>query len=89
MKQVGRFDVEDVGIIYDGDIPYKMIILTEFDKNDKEIDRRVFYFRISHKHDEFVIPNFSSEEYISKWFVRYKNYSKFECTLALNVMKVA
>lgn len=43
MEQIGRFNVDRAGDAYDKGVRFKMVIISEFDKNDKEIVRKTFY----------------------------------------------
>lgn len=44
VKEIGRFNVDYAGLIYDGRIPYNMIIISEFDDADKFLGKKTFYF---------------------------------------------
>ena len=40
---VGKYNVDLVGYVWDGDTKYYMVIVSEFD-GDKEIQRKAYYF---------------------------------------------
>lgn len=79
IKQIGKYNVDYEGLSYEGNIPYHMVIIEEFDQDDKPIgNRKTFYFRRNRTTTErYIMPNLSTEEAIDKWML-YPNYSKFQ-----------
>lgn len=82
VKEVGKYNVDFSGSIYDGKILYEMIIIEEFNKKDEPTGRRkTLYFRNDKK---YKIPGFSTEKEVDKWF-SYKNYSKIAICRTENI----
>ena len=79
IKQIGKYNVDYAGLSYDGKTPYHMVIIEEFDQNDKPTgNRKTFYFRGNRTMAErYIMPDLSTEEAIDEW-MRYPSYSKFK-----------
>lgn len=45
IKMIGKFNVDYEGRSYDGNQVYEIVIISEFDRADKEIARKVFLFQ--------------------------------------------
>ena len=66
---IGKFNVDYAGKSYDGEQEYQMVIITEFDTSNKEVERKVFYFKGR-------VPDLRIEAQIENIFREYPNYSK-------------
>ena len=79
IKQVGKYNVYYAGLSYDKDIPYNMVIIEAFDRNDKPNgNRKTFYFRRNRTMTErYIMPDLNTEEALDKWMI-YPNHSKFQ-----------
>lgn len=79
IKEVGKYNVDFEGLIYDGKIPYQMIIFEEFN-GDTPIkgSRKTLYFRddIGFK-NEYIIPKFETESEVEK-YLHYRNNTKLK-----------
>lgn len=79
VKQIGKYNVDYAGFVYDNNISYHMVIVDEFDENDKPTGvRKTFYFRSnSDTTEEYIMPDLSTEEKVDYW-MEYPNHSKFQ-----------
>ena len=88
IKQIGKYNVEYVGVVYFDNEPYETAIFTEFDNNDQEINKRVLYFRTNRLNEKrYVIPTFDTEDAIKEMF-EYDNYTILECYFRLEVRRI-
>lgn len=57
-----ELNIDYAGEIWDGDNKYEMIIISQFDKSDKEVMRKVFYvkgrFDLTLSQARFMIANY-------------------------------
>ena len=79
VMQIGKYNVEYAGLSYDNGIPYSMVIIHTFDKNDKPTgQKQVLYFRRNRTMAEnYIMPDLSTEEKISQW-MGFKSHTKFQ-----------
>ncbi len=80
VKEIGRFNVDYAGLIYDGRIPYNMIIISEFDDADKFLGNKTFYF-----YGE--VPDFETEEEVEEVY-SFLRYTKLQAERRLVVRKI-
>ena len=69
IKEVGKYNVDFEGLSYDGNTPYEMVIIEEFNGNvPVEESRKTLYFRQNvGAEKEYIVPNFKDETEIEKW----------------------
>lgn len=79
IKEVGKYNIDFEGRSYDGNIPYEMVIIEEFNGNTPvKGSRKTLYFRQNTKiEDTYIIPKFNTEEEIKKW-LQYRNNAKIQ-----------
>lgn len=79
VMHIGKYNVEYAGLSYDNGIPYSMVIIHTFDKNDKPTEQKqVLYFRRNRTMTEnYIMPDLSTEEKISGW-MGFKSNTKFQ-----------
>ena len=68
VEQIGKYNVNYAGYSFDGSTEYALLIISEFDANDKEVDRRTLYIAGD-------APKLKTEEQIAI-FMQYPNYTK-------------
>lgn len=81
IKMIGKFNVDYEGRSYDGNQVYEIVIISEFDRADKEIARKVFYFKDRR-------PDFRTVEQVENIFYKFPNYAKLSIE-SIIVTKVA
>ena len=74
-KIIGKYNVDSCGAAYDGKIKYQMVIISEFDSNDKEINRSTYYFLCG---KDLITPEFKTEADVEKITKYYRNYEKIK-----------
>lgn len=75
MKEIGKYNVDYEGSIYDGEIPYQVVIISEFD-GDRELSRKRLYFRDNIGVNRFyIMPPLGTEDQIEE-ILQYPNNSK-------------
>lgn len=81
IQRIGKYNVDYAGSIYDKNIPYHMVIIEEFDRDDKPTGKRkTFYFRENRANRKteckYLCPQFSTESEITN-LMSYPEYSRF------------
>lgn len=66
VKDIGSYDIDNEGEIWNGNTRYIMVIFSRFDENEKEIERKQLYFRCK-------VPDFKTEEQITEFLRDKKN----------------
>lgn len=79
VMQIGKYNVDYAGLAYDNGIPYSMVIIHTFDKDDMPTgQKQVLYFRRNRTMTEnYIMPDLSTEEKISQW-MGFKSCTKFQ-----------
>lgn len=79
IKEVRKYNIDFEGLCYDGNIPYEMIIIEEFNGNmPVEGSRKTLYFRQNIGTErKYIIPTFNTEEEVKKW-LQYRNNAKIQ-----------
>lgn len=75
VKQIGKYNVDFAGLVYDEGIPYQMVSIFEFDGNkpvNEGRPKKTLYFR-QDKGD--ILPDLRTEEDVEK-LLRYRNHEK-------------
>ena len=73
---IGKYNVDFAGLIYNGNIPYDMVIISEFDGNT-ELKRKTFYFRANMEREyTYAKPLFRTEADIERYF-KSRNNARF------------
>lgn len=80
IKEIGRFNVVYAGLIYDGEIPYNMIIIEEFDDMDQVLGKKTYYFIGD-------LPEFEFEEEVEEVY-SFPRYTKLQAERRLVVRKI-
>lgn len=75
MKTIGRFNVDYCGAAWNGSTKYEMVIISEFDNNDKEIRRYTYYFL---RGDGLIIPDFKTEAEVKDILRNYSNNARIK-----------
>lgn len=68
-KIIGKYNVDYAGEVYDGNQKYQMIIIIEFDDENEEVDKKVFYFKDR-------APNLTGEYQIEHLYNSFPNRCK-------------
>lgn len=78
-KQISSFNVSYVGQSFSNGIPYQVIILQEFDTNDKPIgDAKTLYVKQTHNNKSIIsLPEIDSVDIIKK-LMKFPNHSRLE-----------
>lgn len=79
VQEIGKYNVDFVGVSYDGDIPYQMVIIEEFD-DDTPIkgSKKTLYFRQNiGTETKYIMPDMRTETEIEKW-LQYRNNTKLQ-----------
>jgi len=74
-KIIGKYNVDYCGAAYDGKIKYEMVIISEFDSNDREINRSIYYFLCG---KGLTTPEFKTEADVEKITQYYRNHEKIK-----------
>ena len=74
-KIIGKYNVDYCGNVWDGKIKYNMVIISEFDSNDKEISRSIYYFLCG---KGLTTPEFKTEADVEKITKYYRNHAKIK-----------
>lgn len=84
VKQVGNFNVDFAGEIWDGDVKYQMVLFQEFRGDDPVGDRKCLYFR-----DEkgYEVPRLNTPDEVLDYFVSYKNNEKLSIDVTKKVIR--
>lgn len=79
IKEVGKYNVDFEGLIYDGNIPYEMVIIEAFDGNTPiDGSRKILYFRSNTEAErKYIMPEFRNEESVEMW-LQYRNNAKIQ-----------
>lgn len=79
IKEVGKYNIDYEGLSYDGNIPYNMVIIEEFDGNTPvKGSRKTLYFRENQGIERiYILPGMRTEEQIEQ-FLRYPNNAKLK-----------
>ncbi len=79
VKEVGKYNIDFVGLSYDGNIPYEMIIIEEFNGNVPVVgSRKILYFRQNLDFKmKYIIPDFKDETEVEMW-LQYRNNAKIQ-----------
>lgn len=81
MKEVGKYNVDYEGLSYDydGQIPYEMIIIEEFEGNTPIAgSRKTLYFRQNTGTErKYIMPKMRTEQDVEFW-LQYRNCSKIQ-----------
>ena len=80
-KIVGKYNVDYCGAVYDGKIKYEMVIISEFDSNDREISRSIYYFLCG---EDLITPEFQTEADVEKITKYYQNNAKIKAWKAFH-----
>ena len=74
---VGKYNIDIINdVYYDGNKKYRMVIISSF-KDNLEVDRKTFYFRIRRgKNVRFGVPNLKNEDLVDMLFT-FKNNERF------------
>lgn len=75
VQKVGKYDVDFEGYQYENGVPFRMVVILEYDKNDKEIGKKAYYFCAT---KEYIIPKLDSEKEVDEVF-SYPDNTKFRC----------
>lgn len=79
IKEIGKYNVNFCGLSYDGNIPYEMVIIEEFNGNvPVKGNKKTLYFRqnIGTKR-KYIMPMINTETEVKQW-LQYRNYSKIQ-----------
>lgn len=74
-KYVGKYNVDYCGNVWDGKTKYNMIIISEFDRNRKEINRSIYYFLCG---KGLITPEFKTEADVEKITLYYRNHERIK-----------
>lgn len=79
IKEVGKYNIDYEGFVYDGKIPYQMVIIEEFDGNTPvKGSRKTLYFRDNEKMErKYIVPEIKTEAEVEK-FLHYPNNAKIK-----------
>ena len=79
IKEVGRYNVDYEGLVYDGKIPYQMVIIEKFNGNTPiEGSRKTLYFRDNQKAErKYIVPEIRTETEVEQ-FLKYQNNAKIK-----------
>lgn len=94
MKQIGKFGVYEIGLSYDCyNNSYKTVEIVKFNKQDKQVGAKYYYFRwnspLKEGNQEYVLPEFKTEHEVEDFYNRYKDRSVFECRKVINIIKIS
>lgn len=82
MYQVGKYNVDFAGEIYDKETCYQMVIISEWDKNNKLVGKqKTFYFLCVNCS---ILDCFNTESEIKQIF-KQKEYSRFSISTKVNM----
>ena len=74
-KIIGKYNVDYCGNAWDGKTKYVMVIISEFDSNDKEIDRNIYYFLCG---KDLITPEFKTEADVEAITKHYRSNAKIK-----------
>lgn len=79
IKEVGKYNIDFEGLSYDGNIPYEMVIIEEFNGNAPvEGSKKTLYFRQNIGTErKYIMPQFKNEEEVEMW-LQYRNNAKIQ-----------
>ena len=77
IKEIGKYNIDFAGLIYDGIIPYELIIIEEFDGNIPiQGSRKSFYIRKNiGNENKYIYPNLRCERDVEN-ILQYPNNSR-------------
>lgn len=74
-KEIGKYNVDYAGLSYDGKSPYQMVIISIFE-GDKEVARKVLYFRDNIGIDRtYIVPQMKTEKQVED-ILHYPNNAR-------------
>lgn len=74
-KFVGKYNVDYCGNVWDGKTKYNMVIISEFDRDEKEVNRNTYYFLCG---KGLIAPEFKTEADVEKITKYYRNNEKIK-----------
>lgn len=79
IKEIGKYNVDFEGLSYDGNIPYQMVIIEEFNGNTPvEGGKKILYFRQNIGTErKYIMPEFKNEKAVEMW-LQYQNNTKIQ-----------
>jgi len=84
VKEIGKYNVDYKGDIWDGKIKYEMIGIQEFTGDTPVGKEKILYFLTG---KDCVIPGFRTEEEIER-FLKYRNHTKLRVRKQIVVEKI-
>ncbi|MCM1178672.1 MAG: hypothetical protein NC347_00310 [Clostridium sp.] len=76
-KQIGKYNIVYEGISYDGKIPYRMFIITEFEGNTPIREITLYFRRNIGTEEKYLMPDMRTESDIERW-LQYPDESKIQ-----------
>ena len=85
-RQVGKYNVNYCGLSYDGDTPYELVIIEEFDgeKYVKGSKKELYFRRNKRTEREYILPDMRTEKEVEKW-LQYKNHTKIVAKMKIEI----
>lgn len=83
--EVGKYNVSYEGFIYDGKIPYKMVIIQEFEGYVPVGKSKTLYFRV--QVGKYIVPIIKTEKEVEE-LLKYKNNQKLQVYKKLAIERV-
>lgn len=85
-RVVGKYNVSYCGASYDGDVPYEMVIIEEFNGDiPVKGSKKTLYFRRNKGTDRtYILPDMRTEKEVEKW-MQYKNYTRIGVRLQVQI----
>ena len=74
-KIIGKYNVDYCGNVWDGKTKYNMVIISEFGRNRKEINRSIYYFLCGKC---LITSEFKTEADVEKITRYYRNHEKIK-----------
>ena len=75
VQEVGKYNVSFEGYAYESGVPFQMVIIFKFDKNNKQIGKKAYYFYTA---KDYIVPRLNSEKEVDEVF-SYPDNTRFRC----------